>query len=269
MQVAPSSWKPSRNTPPCESPHMTSSAASHPHASRTLLSLLLLATLGATRADDWALAERIVAGIRTPDIPPATFRIPDYGAAPDGKSDSLTAIREAIADASRLGGGRVVVPRGKWFVKGPIHLRSRIELHLAEGAELIFGESPEDYLPVVLTRWDGTLCYNHSPLIYAAHVSDVAITGDGIINGNATHGFGTWRERQKPDQVRLRKIGNDLVPVHERIFGKGHHLRPSFIQFFGCKRVLVEGVTLRNSPFWCLHPVFCSDVTVTLMKTLL
>lgn len=211
---------------------------------------------------DWSMAEEIVASIQAPQIPRRDFLLTKFGARAEDDFDSRPAVQAALREAMKAGGGRIVVPPGRWFIKGPIHLQSHIELHVQQGAELVFSADPADYLPVVLTRWEGSLCFNYSPLIYAFQATDVAITGAGVINGNAATGFGEWRPREKPAQLRLRKMGNDLVPVNERVFGAGSFLRPPFIQFFGCERVLVEDVTIIDSPFWCIHPVFCSDVTV-------
>lgn len=213
-------------------------------------------------AISWEMADEIVASIQVPRIPKRDFLITAYGASSTAGFDSLPAMRAALREAAQAGGGRIVVPPGRWFIKGPIHLQSHIELHVQKGAELVFSAEPADYLPVVLTRWEGSLCFNYSPFIYAFQATDVALTGEGVINGNAATGFGEWRPHEKPAQLRLRQMGNDLVPVHERVFGEGSFLRPPFIQFFGCERVLVEDVTIKDSPFWCIHPVFCSDVTV-------
>ncbi len=125
---------------------------------------------------DWAMADEIVRNIELPRIPDKVFNIADHGAKADG-SDALPAIRAAIAAATKAGGGRVVIPPGTWLSKGPVHLRSRIELHVAEGATLRFSPDPKDYLPTVLTRWEGTEMQGYSPLIYAFEVEDVAITG--------------------------------------------------------------------------------------------
>ena len=217
---------------------------------------------GESSAITWSLADEIVASIQSPRIPERDFRITTFGASPADGFDSLPGVRAALREAVQPGGGRIVVPPGRWFIKGPIHLQSHIELHVQKGAELVFSAEPADYLPVVLTRWEGSLCFNYSPFIYAFQATDVALTGEGVINGNAATGFGEWRPHEKPAQLRLRQMGNDLVPVHQRVFGEGSFLRPPFIQFFGCERVLVEDVTIKDSPFWCIHPVFCSDVTV-------
>ena len=204
----------------------------------------------------------MVARIHAPEFPQRDFVVTSFGGVGDGKTDSLPAIRAAIEACGAAGGGRVVIPAGEFLACGPIVLRSRINLHVAGGAVLRFSGEPADFLPVVLTRWEGTLLYNYSPLIYARGAQDVAVTGHGIIDGNARAAFVAWLPRQTPAQNRLRQMGSDGVPVSERTFGEGHYLRPSMIQLFECRNVLVEGVTLKDSPFWVVHPVFCTNVTV-------
>lgn len=207
-------------------------------------------------------AERIVAKIELPSIPARRFDITDYGALGDGTSDSRPAILAAIDAAVAQGGGRVELPAGVWFSRGPIVLQSRIELHLAEGARLLFSSSPADYLPAVMTRWEGTEMYGYSPLIYARNVQDVAITGKGVIDGNPESEFFAWHPREKPDQQALRKLGAAGAPVEQRQFGAGHFLRPSLIQIFSAERVLLEGYTAVNSPFWVNHLVYTDHATV-------
>jgi polygalacturonase len=145
---------------------------------------------------------------------------------------------------------------------GPIHLRSRVELHVARGAEVRFSTNPAHFLPIVFTRWEGTECWNYSPPIYAIGVEDIAITGGGTIDGQGFEGFFQWRARQKPDQTELRRMGAEGVPVDQRVFGEGHFLRPSFVQFMSCRRVLIDGPRFINSTFWMLHPVYCDQVTI-------
>lgn len=232
------------------------------HLCLFVLGLTFVATSQAATDAFSMKVKEIVNQIEEPDIPELQYDIRDYGAVGDGQSDALPAIRKAIFDCSQAGGGTVFIPSGQWFVKGPIHLKSKIELRLEEGAYVKFSEDTDDYLPVVLTRWEGTVCYNYSPLIYAADATDVALTGKGVLDGNAGNGFATWRPNQKPDQLLLRQMGNNLFPVQKRVFGKGHWLRPPFIQFYNCKRVLIEDVKIVESPFWCIHPVFCYNVIV-------
>ena len=230
-----------------------------------IVALAVVATAPAFAQDSAAYPneEDIVRSIRLPEIPDRDFRITDYGAEPGGTADARPAIHAAIEAASAEGGGRVVLPAGEWLSRGPIHLVSRIDLHLEEGATLLFGPDAEHYLPVVLTRWEGTELYGYSPLIYAFEVQDVAITGKGTIDGNAESEFLTWvGEPQEDDQQALRQMGVDGTPAEDRVFGEGTHLRPSAIQFFRAERVLLEDYTVLNAPFWVNHLVYTEDATV-------
>src|SRR5262245_29782146 len=137
----------------------------------------------------WARVDGVVPRIEPPRIPPRVYRVSDFGAIGDGSVDARPALLAAIAKASAEGGGQIVLSPGVWLSRGPIQLRSRIELHLEPGAHLLFAPDPELYLPVVETRWEGTRVLSYSPLIYAHDVEDVAITGPGTIDGNARSGF--------------------------------------------------------------------------------
>ena len=216
----------------------------------------------AQTADDWARAEEVVRGIRLPEIPARDYPITDFGARAGGEADARPAIQAAIKKASAEGGGRVLIPAGRWLSRGPVHLASRINLHLAEGATLLFSPEARHYLPVVLTRWEGTEMYGYSPLIYAFEVRDVAITGKGTVDGNAASEFLKWIPRAEPDFQRLRRMGSDGTPASRRVFGEGTHLRPSIIQFFRAERVLLEDYTVLNSPFWVNHLVYTDHATV-------
>ncbi len=211
---------------------------------------------------DWTLVETIVSRIEAPRIPARTYRVADFGASGDGATDARPAILAAIAKAASEGGGRVVLSPGVWRSRGPIQLQSRIELHLQPGAHLLFSPEPEHYLPVVETRWEGTRVLGYSPLVYARDVEDVAITGSGTIDGNARSGFHPWHPLADPDMQRLRRMGFTGVPLAERVFGAGTHLRPPLVQLLRARRVLLEGFTAVNSPFWVNHLVYSEHVTV-------
>src|SRR5205085_5493296 len=115
--------------------------------------------------------------------------ITKYGA--KSGADASIAITKAITACSRAGGGRVVVPPGE-YVTGPIQLRSRVELHLQPGATLRFTQDPSRY-PTVLTRWEGVELMNYSPLVYAVDCEDVAVTGEGTLDGQAdAQHWGNW-----------------------------------------------------------------------------
>jgi len=210
----------------------------------------------------WDDVPEILSQIIQPVFPDRDYIVTEFGASGDSITDCYDAFKKAIKQCNMEGGGRVVVPEGSYLINGPIHLKSNVHLYLSEGSRLEFSTNIEDYLPVVLTRWEGVELFNYSPFIYAYQATNVAITGKGIIDGNAINSFVPWKKKQKKDQLMLRQMGNDGIPVHERIFGDGHFIRPSTIQTYGCKNVLIDGITIYDAPFWVIHPTFCTNVTV-------
>ncbi len=171
-------------------------------------------------------------------------------------------IQNTIEVCHKAGGGRVVVPPGKYLCDGPLHLRSNVNLHLSEGAFITFDTIPEQYLPMVKVRWEGTVCWNYSPLVYAYRAQNIAITGKGTLNGQSLSFWKKWREKQDPAKKMLRQMGNDRLPEDTRKFGAGYWLRPSLVEFYECENILVEGIHLEQSPFWTLHPVFSKNITL-------
>ncbi len=224
----------------------------------------------------WDKLPAIVEQINPPTFPDKDFSIMDYGAEEDSTKDCLPAIKKAIAACNKAGGGRVIIPTGTHYVKGPIHLESNVNLHLEEGAILKFSTNPDDYLPVVYTRFEGIELMNYSPLIYAYKKKNIAITGKGVLDGQAdSENWWPWKGKKEygwkpgmPSQLdsmnrpELAKMAAQGVPVKERIFGKGHYLRPSFVEPYLCENVLIQGVTIKNSAFWLLHPTLSKNVTI-------
>lgn len=226
----------------------------------------------------WDQLPGILESIRAPSFAARDFSVVEFGAKPDGSTDSLPAISEAIQKCHQAGGGRVVVPAGDWYVGGPIHLQSEVNLHVQEGATLKFSTQAVDYLPHVMTRFEGTELMNYSPLIYAFEQENIAITGAGTFDGQAKanhwwHWKGKWggaaetgwkpgNPDQKPAIAKLGEMADSGVPPSERVFGDGSLLRPNFVQPYRCKNVLIEGVTFINSPMWIMNPVLCENVTV-------
>lgn len=204
----------------------------------------------------------ILRRIQAPRFPDRDFNVQRYGATGDGKTNCREAFAKAIAECHAAGGGRVVAPPGTYLSNGPIRLSSNVNLHVTEGATIRFGTNPADYLPAVLVRWESTRCYNYSPLIYALQQENIAVTGKGTLDGQAQSFWGEWKAKQAPDQEALREMGAKGVPVEKRVFGDGHFLRPSLCEFQNCSNVLIEGVTMKHSPFWTMHPVFCANVTI-------
>lgn len=230
-----------------------------------LLALVAAASCSGVKDQPLSLpqeARDILAYIKEPAFASSDYNILGYGAVADGVTDSHDAIIAAIKACSDNGGGRVIVPAGKFYSRTSIILESNVNLHLEEGSEIIFSENPKDYLPPVLTTWEGTELFNYCPLVYAYHLTNVAITGKGKLNGNATNGFATMRPQGSQMQSDIRQMGIDQIPVKDRYFGEASILPPNMVQFFGCRNILVEGITIEDSPFWTIHPVFCDNVTV-------
>lgn len=213
----------------------------------------------------WEDRDRILAKIQTPTFPSKNFPVTDFGAKPG--VDATVAIRQAIEACHSAGGGRVTIPSGEWNT-GAIHLKSHVNLHVEQGATLKFSTRSTDY-PLVFSRWEGIECMNHSALIYACDAQNIAITGEGTLDGQAD--WDTWwswnDKRKKPTRQqaardRLIEMGEKGVPVEQRVFGEGSFLRPNFIQFQRCENILIEGVTILRSPMWEIHPVLSSNITV-------
>ena len=199
--------------------------------------------------------------IPEPDIPNQIFDIRDYGAIPGGLSLNTEAFRRCVDDCHAQGGGIVRVPKGEWLT-GPIHLRSKINLHLENEALVRFSTDFTDYLPVVFTRWEGVECYNYSPLIYAIDCENIAVTGQGTFNG-AGQAWWHWKKLQHDAAKELYHAQFNGIPVEERIFGTEQAaLRPQFLQTIRCRNVLVEGLNFLNGPMWTIHPVYCQDVII-------
>lgn len=222
--------------------------------------------------DPWEEVPRILARIAAPQFPDREFDILKFGALGDNKTDCTAAFHNAIAACHQAGGGRVVVPEGE-FVTGAIQLLSRVNLNLHSAATIRFASDPRAY-PLVFTRWEGTELMNFSPFVYAFEQENIAISGAGTLDGGSDcQHWWPWRGRRgcdgqpgDPDQTNdrnlLQAMGEKGVPVSERVFGEGHYLRPQFIQPYRCKNVLIEGITLRKSPMWHVHPVLCTNVTI-------
>lgn len=216
-----------------------------------------------------AWAERMLAELREPIIPAREFRITDFGAKDDG-SVSTASFAAAFAAAERTGGGRVVVPSGTW-VTGKIHFRSNCELHFEDGAVLAFTDDPKDYLPSVPTSWEGVECYNYSPLLYGYGVTNVAITGHGLIRPK----MDLWREWFKRPPAHMQATEtlyhwcSTNAPVANRDVTRleGANVRPHLIQFNRCKNVLLDGFAIKESPFWMIHLYLSDSCIVRNLKT--
>ena len=240
-------------------------------------------------AADWdeQTYRQIEQSIAVPQITGKDYLITKFGAKPTATAAvNQKAIQKAIDRCSKKGGGKVIVPAGQTFLTGAIALKSHVNLVVEEGAVLQFVFQPELY-PIVETSWEGLDCYNLSPCVYAFQQTDIAITGKGTIDGGgsndtwwpwcgATHfGYKDGGISQKLEaRPRLLRNGEDGVPMTddkgnrtpERTFGPKDGLRPQLVNFNQCQRILMEDITLLRSPFWVIHPLKSTDITVRRVK---
>lgn len=216
------------------------------------------------------------------------FLITDFGAIGNGKFVNTEAINSAITKCNAEGGGRVIVPRGIWFC-GPIILKSNVELHLEDGAVILFSPNYDDY-KLIYTNWEGFFTYRCISPIYAKDCENIAITGKGVLDGNG----GAWRPVKKfkmterawdslvksggvvvegkediwwPTEMAMEAnreiIPNPKILKDEELCKKYRdYLRPVLVNFTKCKNILLDGPTFQNSPAWCLHPWLCENLLI-------
>ncbi|TDH21663.1 glycoside hydrolase family 28 protein [Segetibacter sp. 3557_3] len=218
-----------------------------------------------TNAEPLGEMAKIRTQIRPPKFASREFPITDYGAVEGGKTLNTAAFSKAIAACNKRGGGRVVVPVGSWLT-GAIHLMSNVNLHLADSAKIVFSPDPKDY-PIVFTRWEGMELMNYSALIYAYGQENIAITGNGTLDGGADRTtWWSWNAGRPSKQVKARTLLHEYnhhkKDARTRIFGDSSYLRPNFIQPYNCKNILISGVKMINSPMWNVNPVLCENVTI-------
>lgn len=193
------------------------------------------------------------------DFSDHTCSISDYGAIPDDKTVNTKAFSDAIEDCAKGGGGHVIVPAGTWLT-GPIQLLSNIDLHLEKDATVKFTTDPNDYLPTVFSRFEGIEYYNYSSLIRADNAENIAITGEGTLDGQGQ----AWWNFSSASIKNLYQMGENGVPVEKRNFGTVQDgLRPTFIEFVNCKIIRIDSVTIVKGPMWTIHPLYSHDITIT------
>lgn len=225
--------------------------------------------------------------VTAPVFPDREVCLNDFGAVGDGTHLCTEAFAKAIDALEGQGGGKLVVPAGVWFT-GPVVLKSNINLHLEKGAVILF--SPDvDMYPLVETVFEGLDTRRCQSPISGRNLTNVAITGQGVIDGNGHY----WRplKRQKvtesqwkkatsrggvykrpdywfpyPETLKGDTISNMNVPQHlkteEEWQSVRHFLRPVMVSLIECKNVWLEGVIFQNSPAWNLHPLMCENVLI-------
>jgi len=198
------------------------------------------------------------------------LHLADEGGACGDEFDNSSVLLRLLESLRDSGGGKLVVGKGLWRT-GPIELYTQTELTLDEGAVLSFIPDTERYAPV-LTRWEGIECHTMRPCIFSSGQHDVSITGKGRVDGNGKAWWDLFREKrargQKVPELDIEKKLASLNPGYRTQSGGGggreiQFLRPSFVQFANCKNVRLEGITVSNSPFWTVHPLYCEGVIIS------
>lgn len=192
-------------------------------------------------------------------FPDRQFPITRYGAKAGGTVSNTQAFAKAIKACNKAGGGRVTVPRGEWLT-GPIHLKSNVNLHLEEGAVVVFSDNYKDYLPAVQTSWEGMECFNYSPLVYAFDCDNIAITGTGKLQPRIK-GWAPWFKRPKGHLEASKQLytwASTDAPVEQRQMAAGEsNMRPHLIHFNRCRNVLLDSFHINGAPFWTIHLFLC------------
>jgi DNA sulfur modification protein DndE len=235
----------------------------------------------------------------TPVFRKDTFNIARYGAKPDGVTMCTQTINQAIEQCSQAGGGTVLIPQGLWLT-GPIEMKSDVNLHIAKGAIVQFSRNINDY-PVVITTWEGEESYRCQAPISGKNLTNIALTGEGIVDG----GGEAWRAIKKSKQTateweRLLKsggvvndaqdmwyplasslkgnitpkagrivrdaTGNIVSPNETELASYKGFLRPNMVSFTSCKYILIEGISIQNSPAWTIHPLLCDHISLKNVK---
>lgn len=227
--------------------------------------------------------------VAEPQIPDYSVSIADFGGVPDGTTLNTEAFKKAIAHLTGRGGGRLTVPRGVWLT-GPIELKSKVNLHLEEGALVLFTGNRAEY-PLVDSYFEGVRSYRCMSPLTANNAEDIAITGRGVFNGNGQNWRPVKRGKMTDGQWKklcqggaLNKKGDvwypteqirDIDAAKDKYYKKAYaentpeawqelhdYLRPALLSFIGCKRVMLEDATFENSPAWNVHPLMCKDLTL-------
>ena len=230
--------------------------------------------------------------VERPLFPDYSVDVTDYGALGDGMTDNTIAINRAITEVSQQGGGRVVIPAGIWYT-GAIEIKSNVDLHTERNALIVFNDNPDVY-PIIETSFEGLDTRRCTSPIWARGAENIALTGEGVWDGAGD----SWRfvRRAKVTDAQWKKLlsipesyvdGDKWYPSRESYEGHRicdsfnnpqglttneeweairHWLRPVMISFIECKNVLVEDVTLRNSPAWMLHPLMCENLIIKGVK---
>jgi len=222
------------------------------------------------------LRNKILENIEMPTIQRKDFEASLFEIYPSEILIQTDKLQFAIDSISKNGGGRLLIPSGT-YVTGALNLKSCVEIHLAESGTILkfINKDLENNYPLVHSHWEASPCMNYSPLLYGMNIHDVAITGQGTLDGGADFdNWWNWHHQvekewsedkidlQLDDKKLIREMNNEGIPVTDRVFGSEHYLRPNFIQVIGSERILLQDFKIINSPMWVINPVLCKSTIV-------
>lgn len=229
--------------------------------------------------------------VQRPSFPDYQVDIRDFGAKADGETLNTEAINNAIKVVSEKGGGKVVIPEGLWLT-GPVVLQNNVNLHVEKNALVLFSGDADLY-PLVRTSFEGLDMLRCQSPISAMNAENIAITGDGVLDGSGDSWRPVKRNKMTDGQWKSLLKSGGVVDESGKVWypnegalkasiltgskekreisdseweGMKRWLRPVLLSIVKSKRVLLEGVTFRNSPSWCLHPLSCEDLTLNGVK---
>lgn len=226
--------------------------------------------------------------VKPTNFPDYEVSISNFGAVKGGLIKNTDAFAKAINEVSSKGGGKIIVPRGIWLT-GPITLKSNINLHLEEGALIAFSADFDDY-KIIKTSYEGLNAYRCISPINANNIENVAITGNGIIDGSGeawrpigqnqitsshweklvsqggvlSNNGKTWLPSESAKKGFEKKINftTSIEISDAELNSIKDFLRPVMVSIVNSKRVLLDGPTFQNSPAWNLHPLMCENVII-------
>jgi len=236
-----------------------------------LIILLFLFSCSSPTRNELNWEERVkneIKAISIPQFPNKTYALLDYAS-----EVTSISIQKVIDLCNSREGGVVVIPKGTYNNIGKIELKSNVRLHFEDGTKINFSKDKNDFLPMVLTSWEGNDVYNFSSFIHAESQNNIAITGRVVLNGNGSkNNWWNWKDKSLPVPMRaenhpdirpkLLKQNRDNVPVDQRKYGIDSKLRAYFMTLRNCKNIYIKGITLINSPMWNIHPLMSENIII-------
>ena len=240
--------------------------------------------LAQTRPYSWTNLPKVARPVFKKD----TINILKYGAKADGITLNTKSINNAINACSTKGGGVVLVPSGLW-ITGPIVLKSNVNLHVSRAALLQFTDDKSQY-KIIEGNWEGHAAYRNESPISGTNLTNIAITGEGVIDGNGEVWRAIGKDRLTEEEWKRKVASGGVLSDNGRSWYPSESyakairtpragyiepgssaaaneqykdfFRPNMLVLTNCKKVLLQNVTFQNSAAWCLHTLMCQDLTL-------